>query len=232
MVYKIWKTLYPSFSFKHLVLSLPTVQSPKMFCLKWYKAEKICKSTDLWSCNQRILSNFFHLKYLNDYYQNSCWWNFARLLLIFVAFYISANYVENNCSQATASSRWKTYFWRCCFPACYQPCWCHSVFQLRKWRGWQQCALIRWSPAHTRLPSAGGANSPPWDVCLNPGNGGRRRVTSSSRPLLVRTKILKHNTSISVQLPPALPPCGNLLHSHLRLWINVSLLHLATVALI
>lgn len=77
-------------------------------------------------------------------------------------------------------------FCKCCLPAFWWPCCSRSVFQRRKWRGWQRCALIRWFQEHTRLPFGGGANSPPWDVCSNPGNGGRRRVKRLSRPLRVR----------------------------------------------
>lgn len=62
------------------------------------------------------------------------------------------------------------------------------LFQQRKWSGWHRCALILWYQEPTRLPSAGGASLPLWDACLNPGNGGRRRVRSSSRPLQVRAE--------------------------------------------
>lgn len=89
-----------------------------------------------------------------------------------------------------------------CLAACWWPCCCSCcVFQLRRWRGWQPCALIRWFQAHTRLPFGGGANLPPWDVCSNPGNGGRRRVKSSSRLLQVRTV----NTTLSSPSSPPLP---------------------------
>ena len=82
--------------------------------------------------------------------------------------------------------------------------------QLRRWSGWRRCAPIRWCQAHTRPPSAGGANSPTWGACSSPGSGGRRRARSSSRRLQVRT------------LPPAHISDSRLMSRRL---------HLATVAL-
>lgn len=96
------------------------------------------------------------------------------------------------------------------FVSCCCVCCCVNdlvvVFQRRKWRGWQRCALIRWSRARTRLPFGGAASSPRWDVCSNPGNGGRRRARSSSRPLPVRTEPVHTRQQHYHPVPHPSPP--------------------------
>lgn len=67
------------------------------------------------------------------------------------------------------------------------------VLQRRRWRGSRRCAPTLWSPARTRLPSGDEASSQRWAVCSNPGNGGRRRVRSSSRPQRVRNTTSTHS---------------------------------------
>lgn len=66
------------------------------------------------------------------------------------------------------------------------------VLQRRRWSGSRRCAPIRWFPAHTHLPSGDEASLQRWAVCSSPGNGGRRKVRSSSRPQLVRNPTGTH----------------------------------------
>lgn len=56
----------------------------------------------------------------------------------------------------------------------------------RKWRGWRPCVLTRWSLVRTPHLSGGGVSLPTWGGSSSLGNGGRRKVKSSSTHQQVR----------------------------------------------
>lgn len=81
---------------------------------------------------------------------------------------------QNIASSASSPKLDPDFLFRFCIP-----------LQLRKERGWPPCVLSPCSPALTLHPSVIEASLPLWDASSSHGNGGRRRVRSSSRPQLV-----------------------------------------------